>query len=273
MTIQKNRRRLLALTGAAGLSSALPFSTHAQEGARPVRVVLGVTPLPPYYDIIELIQPKAAEHGLDLVVKKFNDTRQLNTLLAAGDLDANFFQHVPYLEQFNRDNKLDLVQAAGVFIGLFGAYSRRYKKISDLPEGALLVYPNDPANSGRALDMFARHGLLTIKEGVGIKATQADVIANPRKFRFREVEQPMLVRTLDDADLVAINASFVIEIGLNPLADALISENESVFVSSVVSRRDNRDSDGIVRLAKAVTTPEVKQLLQTRFQRSVRPAF
>jgi len=271
MNIDPDRRRLLALAGALGASAALP--ALAAAASAPARVVLGVTPLPPYYDIIELIQPKAADYGLDLVVKKFNDTRQLNTLVAAGDLDANFFQHVPYLEQFNRDNKLDLVQAAGVFIGLFGAYSRRWRKIDDLPDGALLVYPNDPANSGRALDLFARHGLLRLKDGVGIKATQADVVDNPRKFRFREVEQPMLVRTLDDADLVAINASFVIEIGLNPLVDALISEDESVFVSSLVSRRDNRDSDGIVRLARAVTSPEVRQLLTDKFQRSVRPAF
>ncbi|HEY0294775.1 MAG TPA: MetQ/NlpA family ABC transporter substrate-binding protein [Bordetella sp.] len=271
MSINHDRRKLLTLAGGLAVSGALPSIAQAAPAA--ARVVLGVTPLPPYYDIIELIQPKAAELGLDLVVKKFEDTRQLNTLLANGDLDANFFQHVPYLEQYNKDNNLDLVVAAGVFIGLFGAYSRRFKKVEDLPEGALLVYPNDPSNSGRALDMFAKHRLLRLKDGAGIKATQADIIDNPKKFRFRGVEQPMLVRTLDDADLVAINAPFVVAIGLNPLVDALISEDKSVFVSSLVSRRDNVKSDGIVRLAQAVTSPEVKRLLEDKFQRSVRPVF
>jgi len=269
-----SRRRLLQ----AGLALSLPLAAlpraRAQAGSGDLaRVVLGATVNPPYWDIVELIKPRARDYGLDLVVKPFTDTRQINVLLGKGDLDANFNQHVPYLNQFNRDNKTNLVQAAGVFIGVFGAYSKRYRRVADVPDGALLVYPNDPSNSGRALDMFARHGLIKLKEGAGIQATRADIIDNPRKFRFREVEQPMLVRTLDDADLVAINASYVLAIGINPVKDALLLEGDSVFVSSIVTRPEINDSVGIRRLARAVTSPEVRDLLTRRFGDSVRVAF
>jgi D-methionine transport system substrate-binding protein len=261
--------------GVYGAVSTDAYAQTAASAVKPQVLKVGTGGVAPYSDILKfaLDHSNLKQQGVNVQVVEVTDFVQLNPLTEQKQLDANFFQHVPYLEQSNHDNHTHLVPVVPVFTSVFGAYSRRYKRIQDLPDGALIVFPNDPANSGRSLAMFADYGLITLRPGSGIKATEADIATNPHHFKFREVEQLMLTRTLDDADLVAINASYVLQIGLSPAKDALITEKVDRFPSGLVARPDNKDSDAVQKLAKALTTPDVKAFIKTKFGDSVKPIF
>ncbi|MGO4549265.1 MetQ/NlpA family ABC transporter substrate-binding protein, partial [Paenibacillus sp. 2TAB23] len=165
-----------------------------------VKLKVGASPVP-HAELLELVKPMLKEQGIELEIIEFNDYVQPNTQLYEKQIDANFFQHTPYLEQFNKDKGYDLVNVAGVHIEPFGAYSKKIQKIEELKDGAQVVIPNDPSNGGRALALMADNGLLKLKDGVGVNGTVADITDNPKKLEIREVEAATLPRVLDEVDL------------------------------------------------------------------------
>ncbi|WP_150269202.1 MetQ/NlpA family ABC transporter substrate-binding protein [Paenibacillus tepidiphilus] len=241
--------------------------------AEPVKIKVASL-IPPMTDILDIVKPLLLEDGVDMEIVVLSDNVQPNEALANKEVDANFFQHVPYMQQFNDSKDANLVAVQPVYDAIYGGYSKQYKTIEELPEGATLVMANDPSNIGRSLQMFADAGLITLKEGVGIQATQADITENPKNYKFEEVDLLMLARMYDDADLVAMTPAYASPLGLTPKKDALITEREdSEFTITLVAREDNQDSDAIQKLAKRISGPEVKKFLEDNYAEIALPAF
>jgi D-methionine transport system substrate-binding protein len=255
-----------------------PAKDKASESAAPdttKEVTLKIaTLIPPMTEVLDLVKPMLEEEGIHLDIQILSDNVQPNNALAHKEVDANFFQHVPYMEEYNANNGSELVPVQPIYNALFGAYSKKYKTIEELPDGATIAIANDPSNIGRSLVMFEKNGLLKLKEGVGIKATQADIVENPHQYKFTEVDLLMLARTLDDVDMVAMTPAYAKPLGLTPKKDALVTEgNDSDFTITLVARKDNVDSEPIQKLAKAMTSPEVKKFFEDNYSESVLPAF
>lgn len=255
-----------------------PAKDKAPESAAPdttEEVTLKVaTLIPPMTEVLDLVKPMLKEEGINLEIQILSDNVQPNNALAHKEVDANFFQHVPYMEEYNANNGSELVPVTPIYNAVFGAYSKKYKTIEELPDGASIAIPNDPSNIGRSLVMFEKNGLIKLKEGVGIQATQADIVENPHKYKFTEVDLLMLARTLDDVDMVAMTPAYAKPLGLTPKKDALVTEgNDSDFTITLVARKDNVDSEPIQKLAKAMTSPEVKKFFEDNYSEIALPAF
>lgn len=244
-----------------------------EETPAEVTLKVGASPVP-HAKILEFVQPMLKEQGVNLEVIEFNDYVQPNTQLYEKQIDANFFQHTPYLDQFNKDKGYDLVNVAGVHIEPFGAYSKKVKKAEELKDGAKVVIPNDPSNGGRALALMAANGLITLKDGVGVNGTVADITENPKKLDIKEVEAATLPRVLDEVDLALINTNYALEADLVPTTDALFIEgNDSPYVNILVSRPDNKDSEAMQKLAAALRSPEVKKFIEDTYKGAIVAAF
>ncbi|MBW4838964.1 MAG: ABC transporter substrate-binding protein, partial [Paenibacillaceae bacterium] len=203
-----------------------------------------------------------------------SDNIQPNDALANKEVDANFFQHVPWMEEYNKNKNATLVPVQPVYHAVYGAYSKRYKSMEELPDGATIVIANDATNGGRSLDMLDKAGVIKLKEGVGIQATLADIVENSHNYKFEEVDLLMLARMLDDADLVLMTPAYASPLGLTPKKDALLTETvESAFAITLVARQDNQDSEPIQKLAKAISSPEVKKFLEDNYNEIALPAF
>jgi len=229
----------------------------------------------PHAEILEFVKPQLAEQGVDLKVKVFTDYVQPNIQVAEKRLDANFFQHQPYLDEFNKGKGTELVSVAGVRIEPFGAYSskRKHKSLDELPNGATVVIPNDATNGGRAL-LLQKAGVITLKDGAGITATPKDIAENPKDIKIRELEAATLPRVLTQVDLALINTNYALEAKLNPTEDALFIEgNDSPYVNILVARPDNKDSAAMQKLIEALHSEEVKQFINEKYKGAVVPAF
>lgn len=228
----------------------------------------------PHAEILEFVKPKLAEQGVDLKVKVFTDYVQPNVQVAEKRLDANFFQHQPYLDEFNKGKGTELVSVAGVHIEPFGAYSSKLKSLDDLPNGATVVIPNDATNGGRALLLLQKAGVITLKGDAGITATLKDIAENPKNIKIRELEAATLPRVLTQVDVALINTNYALEAKLNPNEDALVIEgSDSPYVNILVARPDNKDSDAMQKLVTALHSEEVKQFIEEKYQGAVVPAF
>ena len=243
------------------------------QAAEPVTIKVGATP-EPHAKILEFVKEKLAAEGVNLEVIVFNDYVQPNVQVYEKQLDANFFQHVPYLDEFNAKKGYDLVKVTGVHIEPIGAYSSKISAIEELKDGAKVAIPNDATNGGRALALLAKHNLITLKDGVGILATVQDIADNPKKLEIVELEAATLPRVLPDVDVAVINTNYALEAGLVPTRDALfIEESDSPYVNILVSRPDNKDDDAIRKLAAALNSAEVKQFIEETYEGAVVPAF
>lgn len=230
----------------------------------------------PHAEILNFVKPQLKAQGVDLQVKEFSDYVQPNIAVEDKQLDVNFFQHQPYLDSFNKDRKTSLVAVPDgkVHVEPFGAYSSKIKNIKDLKDGASVAIPNDPSNGGRALILLAKQGLIELKDPKSLTPTPLDVVKNPKKLKFRELEAPLLPRALNDVDLALINTNYALEAKLNPAKDALVIEgSESPYVNILVSRADNKDTPAMKKLAAALTSPAVKKFIQEKYKGAVVPAF
>ena len=236
-------------------------------------ISVGATPVP-HAELLNLIKGDLAAQGYTLKVVEFTDYVQPNMAVLSGELDANFFQHIPYLET-NQEWSSKMVSAFGVHIEPFGIYSNKYKRLADLPNGASIAIPNDPSNGGRALLLLQSEGLITLRAGVGLTATPRDVIGNPKNFRFQELESAQLPRSLSDVDAAAINGNYALGAGFNPLKDSLAIEGpESPYVNIVVTLKGKENSPGIAALKKALLSSKVKDYInKTWSDGSVVPVF
>jgi len=209
-----------------------------------------------------------------LQVTVFNDYVQPNLEVDQKRLDANYFQTLPYLEQFNRDRGTHLVPVIGVHIEPLGAYSRRLKSLAALPEGAVVAIPDEASNEGRALLLLQKAGLITLKDPRNPLSTLKDVAANPRGLKFKELEGATLPRILDQVDLALINTNYALDAKLDPTKDALVIEDsKSPYVNYLVARPDNQNAAGVRALAAALTTPAVKAFIAQRYHGAVVAAF
>lgn len=259
------KKVLLFTALAAALTAGL-----AQAGEK---LVVAATPVP-HAEILELIKPTLAKEGVDLEIKVFTDYVQPNVQVAEKHLDANYFQTLPYLESFNKGKGTNLTTVIGVHVEPFGGYSKKVKNLSELKDGATIAIPNEGSNSGRALILLQKAGLIELKDPTNAVSTPKDIAKNPHNFKFKELESALLPRVLDQVDLDMINTNYALEAGLNPATDALIIEGaDSPYVNFLVARPDNKDSAAIQKLAKALTSPEVKAFIAEKYKGAVLPAF
>ena len=255
------------------LFTALAAALTASFAQANEKLVVAATPIP-HAEILELIKPTLAKEGVDLQIKVFTDYVQPNVQVAEKRLDANYFQTLPYLENFNKGKGTNLTTVVGVHVEPFGAYSKKIKNISELKDGATVAIPNEGSNSGRALLLLQKAGVITLKDPKNALATPKDIASNPKNLKFKELESALLPRVLDQVDLDLINTNYALEAGLNPAKDALIIEDaKSPYVNFLVARPDNKDSDAIQKLAKALTSPEVKAFIEEKYNGAVVPAF
>ena len=255
------------------LFTALAAALTASFAQAAEKLVVAATPIP-HAEILELVKPTLAKEGVDLEIKVFTDYVQPNVQVAEKRLDANYFQTLPYLENFNKGKGTNLVTVVGVHVEPFGGYSKKIKNISELKDGATVAIPNEGSNSGRALLLLQKAGVITLKDPTNALATPKDIASNPKNLKFKELESALLPRVLDQVDLDLINTNYALEAGLNPAKDALIIEDaKSPYVNFLVARPDNKDSDAIQKLAKALTSPEVKAFIEKKYSGAVLPAF
>jgi len=251
----------------AAFAAVAAFSAHAET------LTVAATPVP-HAEILEFVKPALAKEGVDLQVKVFTDYIQPNVQVAEKRLDANFFQHQPYLDEFNKAKGTSLVAVTGVHLEPLGAYSSKIKDLKDLPSGANVVIPNDATNGGRALLLLAKAGLITLKDPTNILSTPKDIAQNPKDLKIRELEAATIPRVLTQVDLALINTNYALEAKLDPSKDALVIEgNDSPYVNILVSRADNKDSDAMQKLAAALHSPEVKKFITEKYKGAVLPAF
>ena len=273
-------KKIIALLAAILMLTVLTAGCGDKKAAAPApaadkKVVLkvGATPVP-HAEILKVIQPILAKDGVELKIVEFTDYVRPNVALAEKELDANFFQHLPYLQQFAADRKLDLVSLIAVHIEPMGVYSKKIKSVNEVPNGGIVAIPNDPTNGGRALSILTQAGLIKMKDGVGVKGTVKDVTDNPKKLVFKELEAPQLPRSLDDVMLAVINSNYALEAKLNPTKDALfIEKKESPYANILAIRKGDEKRPELVKLAKALTSPDVKKFIDDKYKGAVVPAF
>ncbi|MEV1010973.1 MetQ/NlpA family ABC transporter substrate-binding protein [Streptomyces sp. NPDC049881] len=237
-------------------------------------LTVAATPVP-QAEILEFVRDNLAEDaGLDLDVQEFTDYVLPNTAVESGEVDANFFQHKPYLDDFNANQGTDIVPVVNVHLEPLGLYSNSLTDAADLAEGATIGIPNDTTNEGRALKLLADNGVIELNEGVGADATLAD-IADDRGLQFEELEAATLPRALDDLDAAVINGNYALEADLSPADDALVLEEAegNPYANFLAVKSGNEDDPRIEILAELLNSDEVRQFIEDTYQGSVVPAF
>lgn len=232
---------------------------------------VGATPVP-HSEILEFVAPMLKKEGVDLKVVEFNDYVLPNTATDDGSIDANFFQHRPYLQSFNADRNLSLVEVAGVHIEPMGIYSSKHKSLSELQDGAVISIPNDPTNGGRALLLAQKAGLIKLANQDPASTTVLDIVQNDKNIKFVEMESPLLPRSLSEVDYSIINTNFAMQANLNPLKDALFIEgSDSPYVNILVTTKQKANNPDIIKLVNALKSKECAQFIKDKYKGAVVP--
>ena len=255
-------KKLVAL---AAVFAAL--SAHAGE-----KLVVGASPVP-HAEILEFVKPELAKQGVDLDIKVFTDFIQPNVQLAEKNIDANYYQYRPFLDEFNKTRHTDLVPVVGVHIEPFGAYSTKIKQISELKDGASVAIPNDPVNAGRALVLLDEAGLIKLKDPSNTLSTTRDIAENPKHLKIRELEGALLARAVNQVDLAFVFANYALEAGIDTNSALIVEKGKDLYVEYLVARPDNIDSPAIQKLAKALNSPQVREFILTRYKGQIVPGF
>ena len=271
-------------TAAADADSAAEASDAGEEAAEDTaaasgeleKLVVGASPAP-HAELLEAAREVLASKGYDLEIVEYTDYVIPNNALDSGDLDANYFQHKPYLDSFNEQNGTDLVSAGAIHYEPFGIYAGKTASLDALPDGATVLVPNDITNEARALLLLEAQGLLTLKEDAGLEATPTDIVDNPKNLEFVELEAALLPRSLPDEDIAVINGNYAIEAGLK-MSDALAVEDSDSLAATtygnvVAVRAEDAESDKTKALIEALTSPEVKEFIETTYEGAVVPLF
>ncbi len=251
-------------------------TTAAETTGQLEKIIIGATPAP-HAEILNAAKDILKEKGYELVVKEYTDYVQPNMALESGDLDANYFQHKPYLDQFNEQKGTDLVSAAAIHYEPFGIYAGKTDSIDKLPDGAQIAVPNDVSNEARALLLLADQGLIGLKEGVELDATKNDIVKNDKNFKIVEVEAAQLPRSLGDVDVAVINGNYAIEAGLK-VSDALAIEDAksvaATLYSNIIAVREGEESSEKTKaLVEALTSDTVKKFIEDTYDGAVVPSF
>ncbi|MFL0197888.1 MetQ/NlpA family ABC transporter substrate-binding protein [Clostridium sp. WILCCON 0269] len=258
---------IFALVGCGSQKSE--GSTSKNEDKTTIKI--GASPQP-HKEILEKVKPILKKEGYDLQIVEFTDYVTPNKALESGEIDANFFQHIPYLEEFNQKNNTDLTYVAKVHIEPMGVYSNKIKSLSELKDGAQIAVPNDATNEARALKLLAAKGLIKVKDGDTI--SKLDITENKKNLNIQEVDAPQLPRILSDVDAAVINTNYALEANLNPTKDAIaIESKDSPYANIIAVRKEDKDKPYIKALAKAVNDPQIKQFINEKYKGSIVPAF
>ena len=260
-------------------ASSAPVEPSAPAASNPLEgtvLKVGATPAP-HAEILEVVKGLLAEQGITLEIVEFNDYIQPNLAVENGELDANYFQHVTYMNEFNVSDSTHLVSAADVHYEPFGLYAGKTASIADLADGAQIAVPNDTTNEARALLLLEQEGLITLKEGAGITATKADIAENPKNLDIVELEANQLPVRLADVDMAVINGNYAIDAGLK-VADAVAieaadGEAATAYVNVLAVKEGNEDRPAIQALAAALTSQEVKDFIDETYAGAVVPVF
>ena len=278
---------VLALAACGGNSGAGNNSGNAGNGGDAAgsndagstggkTVTVGATPAP-HAAILEVAKKLMEADGYTLDIKEFDDYVTPNTSLEDGSLDANYFQHVTYMNDFNDERGAHLVNAAGIHYEPLGLYGGKTASLADLADGAKIAVPNDATNEARALLLLEQEGLIKLKEGVGVSATKSDVDENPHNFEFVEIEARLTPTVLQDVDMAVVNGNYAIDAGLK-IADALAVESAEgdaaeAYVNVIAVKEGNENDEGIQELIKCLKSDEVKSFIEETYEGAVVPLF
>lgn len=252
-------KKITAIVLLSVLITASVFAAGVKEESNVLTV--GATP-EPHAVFLDLVVDDLAAQGITLKIVEFTDYVTPNKALEDGQIDANFFQHIPYLESFNTEQGYHLANAGGIHIEPIALYSRKVKSVSAIPQGATIAIPNGPTNGGRALLLLESAGLITMKEGAGITATPFDIEKNPKELKFHEIEAASLPRVLTDVDAAVINGNYAIPAGLKANKDGLAIEGADSPYVNVIAVKEGRETDpNIVALVKALQSQEIKDFV------------
>ena len=255
----------------ATLAIAIPFAGAVQAQDKPLKV--GVT-AGPHAQILDVVKKVAERDGLKLQVIEFNDYVQPNAALANGDLDINSYQHQPYLDTTVKDRGYKLVSIAQTVTFPIGLYSKKVKTLDQIPSGGRIAIPNDPTNGGRALLLLQGQGLIKLRPEAGLKATPIDVIENPKKIKFIELDAAQLPRSLDDVDAAAVNTNFALEAGLKPGRDTIAMESpDSPYANVLVVREKDKADPRVIKFVAIYQSPATREFIIKKYDNAVVPSF
>ncbi len=286
MSIKQHLKPFAGIVAVAGLavaltacgsnsgSSATTAATSSDSSDKVITV--GASPSP-HAEILEAVKDELANEGYELKVVEYNDYVQPNVALSDGDLDANYFQHLPYLENYNEENGTDLVSAAAVHFEPMGLYAGKSSDINNVPDGAKIAVPSDATNEARALLLLQDQGVIKLKDGVGLEATANDIEENPHNIELVEVEAAAVARTLEDADFGVINGNYALSAGLDTSATLASEDASSVaaqtYANIVAVRNGDEETDKTKALVKALTSETARKFIEDQYQGSVIPVF
>ena len=258
-------------------SSDADTNGDATTNGETITLTVGATPNP-HAEILAQVKDDLAAEGIDLVVKEYSDYVVPNTAVEEGDLDANYFQHTPYMEKFNEENGTHLVSVGKIHYEPMGIYPGLTKTLEELPDGATIAVPNDATNEARALQLLAAQGLIELKEDAGLNATPNDITSNPKNLQFKELEAAMLPQTASEVDLSVINSNFAMEGGMNPATDSLASEDADseaaqTFANIIAVKEGNENDPAIQALVKALQSDKVKEYIEKTYSGAVVAVF
>ncbi|KAB7649409.1 ABC transporter substrate-binding protein [Sutterella faecalis] len=270
MSIFHHSLKSFAGAAAAAVLACTAFSSTA-AAADVIRI--GATPVP-HADILNFIKPKLEKEGVELKVTEFTDFVQLNLALSNKDLDANYFQSTPYLETYEKQYGVKFATLVGVHLEPMAVYSKKYKSLSEIPEGSRIALPSYPTTEGRALKVLESTGLIKLREGASLLSTVRDIAENPKNLTFYELEAAQVPLALNDVAAAVINANFALQAGLSPIKDSIaIEPSSSPFVNIVVVRPGDETKPAFQKLKAAITSPEVKKFIEEKYKGGVIPTF
>ncbi len=267
----------VALAGCSNGGTGTAVGSSAGSAAASTTLTVGASPTPHAQILTDFAAPKLKNEGIELKVKEYTDYIQPNKDTTSGAIDANYFQHINYLNNYNKENKTDLVSVGAIHYEPFGIYAGKSKDLSNIADGATIAVPNDPTNEGRALLLLEQEGIIKLKDSKNLESTPNDIAENPHNVQFQEVEAAAVPRTLQSVDFAVINGNYAIEAGYH-VKDALAHEKAGTaavneYANIICTTKEKEDDTSIKALVKVLQSDDFKKYLEENFGEDVLPAF
>lgn len=246
----------------------------SQSDAEDGKIVVGVSPTP-HGQIVEGLKDEFEKEGLEVEVVNFDDYVQPNLQLEAGDLDANYFQHEPYFEEFTQERNIDdLVNIGTVHVEPIALYSKDYKSVEDIEDNSEIIIPNDPSNGARALILLEKAGLIKLNDNTNLKATEKDIVENPKNLKITAMDAPSIAKVYVDSAAAVINSNYAIGAGLDPINDSIfIEDKESPYANVITIKKENEGKEKFKKFVEVLNSDAAKKYIEDEFEGAVIPAF
>ena len=267
----------LAACGGDTADAGTDTTDDTAQTGETVTLRVGATPAP-HEEILEQVVDNLAEQGITLEIVPYTDYNTPNTAVEEGEDDANYFQHITYMENFNAEHGTHLVSAGAIHYEPMGIYAGQSDSLENIPDGAVIAVPNDATNEGRALLLLQDLGIITLSEDAGLEATKNDIVENPHNIELQEMEAAMLPQTIDEVDFSIINSNYALQAGLDPTTDALASEDANseaaqAYANVIAVKEGNENNEAIKALVAALQSDEIREFIETTYEGSVVPMF